>query len=160
MNVARFLLRDGSKVGAEVSPAGLEVFSYEDQKGQVIHALATVKAEREFLKQVPSKLLPLYVRMDQALAKTVGRSSRLIQRHANRRRHAIALPPRSAVEAQTSIGRPCSSRAICSRRLVMCSRISRSSTPRSFWTHQLANSALKRRAAPSTHALRRTTSKT
>ena len=74
MNVARFLLRDGNKVGAEVSPEGLEVFTYEDQKGQVIHALATVKAEREFLKQVPSKLLPLYIRMDQALAKTVGRS--------------------------------------------------------------------------------------
>ena len=67
MNVARFLLRDGSKVGAEVSPEGLDVFSYEDQKGQVIHALATVKAEREFLRQVPSKLLPLYVRMEHLL---------------------------------------------------------------------------------------------
>ena len=72
--MTRFLLRDGKKIGAEVSPEGLEVFSYEDQKGHVIHALATVKAEREFLKQVPSKLLPLYFRMDQALAKTVGQS--------------------------------------------------------------------------------------
>ena len=74
MNVARFLLRDGNKVGAEVSPKGLDVFSYEDLKGQVIHALATVKAEREFLKQVPWKLLPLYLRMEQSLAKAVGRS--------------------------------------------------------------------------------------
>ena len=74
MNVARFLLRDGNKVGAEVSPAGLEVFTYENQKGQLIHALATVKAEREFLRQVPSKLLPLYVRMEQALARAVGRN--------------------------------------------------------------------------------------
>lgn len=74
MNMARFLLRDGSKVGAEVSPEGLEVFSYEDQKGQLIHALATVKAEREFLRQVPSKLLPLVVRMEQALARAVGRN--------------------------------------------------------------------------------------
>ena len=74
MKVARFLLRDGNKVGAEVSPEGLKVFTYEDQKGQVIHALATVKAEREFLRQVPSKLLPLYIRLDQALAKAVGRS--------------------------------------------------------------------------------------
>ena len=74
MNVARFLLRDGSKVGAEVSPEELEVFTYVDLKGQEIHALATLKAEREFLKQVPTKLLPLYVRMEQALAKTVGRS--------------------------------------------------------------------------------------
>ena len=73
MNVARFLLRDGNKVGAEVSPEGLEVFTYKDQKGQLVHALATVQAEREFLKQVPSKLLPLYIRMEQALARTVGR---------------------------------------------------------------------------------------
>ena len=74
MNVARFLLRDGNKVGAAVCPEGLDVFTYTDQKGQVVHALATVKAERQFLKQVPSKLLPLYIRMDQALAKSVGRS--------------------------------------------------------------------------------------
>ena len=40
----------------------------------MIHALATLKAEREFLKQVPSKLLPLYVRMEQPLAEAVGRS--------------------------------------------------------------------------------------
>ena len=72
--MARFLLRDGNKVGAEASPEGLEVFTYTDQKGQEIHALASVKAERELLKQVPSKLLPLYVRMEQALAKTIGRS--------------------------------------------------------------------------------------
>ena len=72
--MVRFLLRDGNKVGADVCPEGLEVFTYTDQKGQQVHALATVKAERNFLKQVPSKLLPLYVRMEQALAKTVGRS--------------------------------------------------------------------------------------
>ena len=72
--MARFLLRDGNKVGAEVCPDGLEVFTYTDQKGQEVHALATVEAEREFLRQVPSKLLPLYVRMEQALARTVGRS--------------------------------------------------------------------------------------
>ena len=71
--MVRFLLRDGNKVGAEVSPEGLEVFTYTDQRGQQVHALLTVKAERELLKQVPSKLLPLYVRMDQALARTVGR---------------------------------------------------------------------------------------
>ena len=74
MNVARFLLRDGNKVGAGICPDELEVFTYTDQKGQEVHALATVKAEREFLRQVPSKLLPLYVRMEQALARTVGRS--------------------------------------------------------------------------------------
>lgn len=40
----------------------------------MIHALATVKAEREFLKKITSKLLPLYLRMEQSLAKAVGRS--------------------------------------------------------------------------------------
>ena len=74
MNLARFLLRDGNKVGAELSPDGLDVFTYTDGKGQQVHALATVQAEREFLKQVPSKLLPLYVRMEHALAKSVGRN--------------------------------------------------------------------------------------
>jgi len=72
--VARFLLRDGNKVGADVCPEGLEVITYTDRKGQQVHALATVKAEREFFRKVPSRLLPLYVRMEQALAKTVGRT--------------------------------------------------------------------------------------
>ena len=72
--MVRVLLRDGYKVGAEVSPEGLEIFTYEDQKGQLIHALATVAAESEFLRQVPSKLLPLVVRMEQALARAVGRN--------------------------------------------------------------------------------------
>lgn len=71
--VARFLLGDGNKVGAEVSPVGLEVFTYTDQKGQEVLALATVQAERDFLQQLPSKLLPLYVRMEHALTKAVGR---------------------------------------------------------------------------------------
>ena len=44
MNVARFLLRDGKRVVVEVSPEELEVLTYEDQKGQVIYPLATVKA--------------------------------------------------------------------------------------------------------------------
>ena len=53
MNVARFLLRDGNKVGAEVSPEELDVFTYTDQKGQQVHALATVKAERSSSSRCP-----------------------------------------------------------------------------------------------------------
>ena len=71
--MARFLLRDGNKVGSDVSPEGLEVFTYTDQSGHPVHALASVNAEKKFLRQVPSKLLPLYLRMEQALAKAVGR---------------------------------------------------------------------------------------
>ena len=44
MNEARFLLRDGKRIVVEVSPEEVEVLTYEDQKGQVIHPLATVKA--------------------------------------------------------------------------------------------------------------------
>ncbi len=72
--LSRFLLRDGNKVGDEVSSEGLEVFTYTGQKGQEAQALATVKAEKEFLRQVPSKLLPLYVRMEQALARQLDGS--------------------------------------------------------------------------------------
>ena len=32
-------------IGAEISPEGLEVFTYTDQKGYEIHAQGTIKAE-------------------------------------------------------------------------------------------------------------------
>ena len=71
----RFLLRDGKNVGDEVFPLGLlAVFTHTDLKKQQVHALATVKAEKEFLRHLPSKLLPLYMRMEQALAGAVGPS--------------------------------------------------------------------------------------
>ena len=68
--MARVLLRDGHKVGAEVSPEGLEVFTYGDKKGQLIHALATVEAESEFQAgffEAASLVYP-------ALANAVGRN--------------------------------------------------------------------------------------
>ena len=74
--MARFLLRDGNKVGAEVSPEGLEVFAYEDQKGQLIHALTTVKAEREFLKQITSILLPLNLPWSSPLPRPLAEAER------------------------------------------------------------------------------------
>ena len=37
--------------------------------GTAVHALTTVEAEKEFLNQVPSKLLLLYMRMEPALAR-------------------------------------------------------------------------------------------
>ena len=51
-----------------------EAFTPTDLKEKQVHELTTVKAEKEFLNQVPSKLLPLYIRMEQALARTVGPS--------------------------------------------------------------------------------------
>ena len=67
----RFLLRDGNAVMAEISPDGLDVFAYTDQKGQLTFALATVKAERGFFRQVPLRLLQLKTSMDQALARSI-----------------------------------------------------------------------------------------
>ena len=69
--MARFLLRDGNKVGADISPDHLDVVPYVDAKGQTVYALASVTAERSFLRRVPVKLLPLYVRMELALARAV-----------------------------------------------------------------------------------------
>ena len=71
-SVARFLLRDGNKVGADISPDDLDVVPYVDAKGQTVYALASVTAERSFLRRVPVKLLPLYVRMELALARAVA----------------------------------------------------------------------------------------
>ena len=70
--VARFLLRDGNKVGADICPEDLDVVPYVDAKGQTVYALASVTAERSFLRRVPVKLLPLYVRMELALARAVA----------------------------------------------------------------------------------------
>ena len=67
----RFLLRDGNAVMAEISPDGLDVFAYTDQKGKLTFALATVKAERAFFRQIRLRLLPLKTRMDQALARSI-----------------------------------------------------------------------------------------
>ena len=70
--VARFLVRDDNKVGAEISLEGLEVFISTDMKRQQPHTWATFKAERESLKQVTSSLLPLHTHKEQAHAKTMG----------------------------------------------------------------------------------------
>lgn len=64
--MTRFLLRDGNKITADRSSNGLDVFSYLDEEGNVIHALLTVSAERELLRLVPKGFVPLSVRVQQA----------------------------------------------------------------------------------------------
>ena len=68
-SIPRFVLRDGNAVTAEISPDGLDVFAYTDQKGKLTFALATVKAKEPF--SVRFLLLPLKTRMDQALARSI-----------------------------------------------------------------------------------------
>ena len=58
MNVARFLLRDGNKVGAEVCPERLEVYTYIDQKGQQIHALSAIRLQPSMPIRKPKTLVP------------------------------------------------------------------------------------------------------
>ena len=53
---------------AAINPNGFDLFAYTDQKVQETFTLATVKAEKAILRQVPLRLLPLKTRMDQALA--------------------------------------------------------------------------------------------
>ena len=66
-----FLLRDGNAVMAEINSDRFDVFAYTDQKGQLTFALATVKAEIAFFRQVHLRLLPLKTRMHQALARSI-----------------------------------------------------------------------------------------
>ena len=68
-SVAQFLLRDGKKVRVDVNPDFLEVFTYQDNKSQTVYALLSSRSERDLLKRVPSTLVPLTVRMNQALSK-------------------------------------------------------------------------------------------
>ena len=63
----------GTKLVLKSHQKGLRS-SHTKARREVIHALATVKDEKEFLRQVPSKLLPLYVRMEQAFVEAVGRN--------------------------------------------------------------------------------------
>lgn len=72
--MARFLLRDGKTIGAEVSPESLETYRYRDHRGEAVYALCSARAERQLLRQIPSQLLPLYLRMDLAMARAVSRS--------------------------------------------------------------------------------------
>ena len=67
--MARFLLRDGNKVCANIDPCTLDTYSYKDGQGNDINALLSVKAERQLLKTIQMPSLPIQARMQLAMSR-------------------------------------------------------------------------------------------
>ena len=70
--MARFLLRDGNKIFANIDPCTLDTYSYKDGQGNDINALLSVKAKRQLQKTIPIPMpsLPIQARMQLALNRT------------------------------------------------------------------------------------------
>ena len=51
-SLAKYLLRDGSRVTVTSAPAVFDVLSYTKLSGQEVHAALSIKAERAILKSV------------------------------------------------------------------------------------------------------------
>ena len=67
--MARYLLRDGNKICANIDPCTLDIFSYKDGQGNDINALLSVKAERQLLKTIQMPSLPIQARMQLAMSR-------------------------------------------------------------------------------------------
>ena len=67
--MARFLLRDGNKIHANIDPCTLDTYRYKDGQGNDINALLSVKAERQLLKTIPMPSLPTQARMQLAMSR-------------------------------------------------------------------------------------------
>jgi hypothetical protein len=67
--MARYLLRDGNKICANIDPYTLDTFIYRDGQGNDINALLSVKAERQLLKTIQMPSLPIQARMQLAMSR-------------------------------------------------------------------------------------------
>ena len=67
--MARYLLRDGNKICANIDPFTLDIYSYKDGQGNDINALLSVKAERQLLKTIQMPSLPIQARMQLAMSR-------------------------------------------------------------------------------------------
>ena len=65
--MAKFLLRDGNKISANIDPSTLETYSYKDRQGNDINALLSARAERQLLRTIPMPALPMQARMQLAM---------------------------------------------------------------------------------------------
>ena len=65
--MARFLLRDGNKICANIDPCTLDIYSYKDGQGNDINALLSVKAERQLLNSILMPSLLIQARMQLAM---------------------------------------------------------------------------------------------
>ncbi len=61
--MAKFLLRDGNKISANIDPSTLEMYSYKDRQGIETNALLSTQSERQLLKIIPMPALPLQSRL-------------------------------------------------------------------------------------------------
>ena len=64
--MATFLLRDGSKITADIILPQMDVFVYETDSGKSVQVVLSVEAEQFLLNSVPSKVVPLRRRMETA----------------------------------------------------------------------------------------------
>ena len=74
-SMAKFLLRDGSKISVNTQAEPADVWSYTTLDGVTVHALLSAKAESRLLQKVPSSLLTVSQRMQllgQKLSAFVG----------------------------------------------------------------------------------------
>ena len=56
--MATYLLRDGSKVTADIILPQMDVFVYETDGGKTVQVVLSVEAEQFLLNSVPSKVVP------------------------------------------------------------------------------------------------------
>ena len=64
--MATFLLRDGSKITANIVLPQMDVFVYETDDGKTVQVVLSVEAEQFLLNSLSSKVLPLRRRMETA----------------------------------------------------------------------------------------------
>ena len=65
--MAKYLLRDGNKICANIDPCTLDTYSYKDGQGNDINALLSVKAERQLLNSILMPSLLIQARMQLAM---------------------------------------------------------------------------------------------
>ena len=61
--MAKFLLRDGNKISANIDPSTLEMYKYKDRQGIETIALLSARSERQLLKTIPMSALPIKERL-------------------------------------------------------------------------------------------------
>ena len=64
--MATFLLRDGSKITADIVLPQMDIFVYETDDGKTVQVVLSVEAEQFLLNSLSSKVLPLRRRMETA----------------------------------------------------------------------------------------------
>ncbi|QNG28638.1 hypothetical protein [Synechococcus sp. LTW-R] len=67
--MATYLLRDGSKVTADIILPQMDVFVYETDGGKTVQVVLSVEAEQFLLNSLSSKVVPLRRRMETAYKK-------------------------------------------------------------------------------------------